>query len=1148
MVAATLLTVLALQLSTPQAQARAGYYHNYTDVKWHTLETEHWVIHWPESERDPSDPHYFSASFTAAQVAAIGEEVYPLVCGRIGYYLEEKTHVVIYDQDRGWEGNGFALAEWDWIGIAADWAGTYRPRGRMEFITDVMAHEFGHIVSLKAYQPLSEGTTGFSVGGLAEDEEWLQRWGVNPRVHTNADIGASALFVTDGPIWWVEGTAELWSHLSGYNFWGDSREAFMRQQVLEDRLPSLDEWTTQSDKWGFEPERNYQSGYSFGLYLNERFGEDMYAEMARISGERWHANWDAIVEQTTGFTTAQLYADWKAYLEQRHGEQLAQIEARGRVEGRELALVQPLWEREDRSEWEELSRKAQIELMDGQSAYQEFPSYSPDGRYMAWFDRGLRVREIRPEEWGAVGGEYVDEKDRKKLKHFGKRTASFDFFEYYRASFSPDSTRLVAIGPEDLASELRMAQGLMFNADGYNWSQLLVGTIDPEGKKLEVEWEPIPGTLRAREAAWSPDGATIAFCRYGNGTHNLWTVAPDGSALKQLTSFEDGTQVQGISFLPDSSKLLVSLFRDYSQDLWLVDASTGALERLTESEADETDPIIGPDGRVWFSSNLDGVLNVYAMDLETREVRKQTELTGGAYGVFPAPGGHLFYTDVTGHGFRIKAINAEALKDLPVVYPGVFADPPTWASSAETGSAWAPGMAVDAVGESTPYRARKALFPLSGWPVLRSTDRNVEAGSGFYCGDFTEGHWFEGEATFGKDNFLWLSYWGDMLWPTIMAGYMRYTYKGTYGYGVDEDGLAATTEDITVVDLKFEQASDDVWAYVTYYPSEALWIGLGADASRYSFRDAGDGRHFVPYTGHAGFGAFFEWNPSGGWYWGDQWVNPRGHRRLYVDYQYRLTKLLDPEVAGSVYDDGELLEAYGYHQVMASYTEFVPIGWFGLSEHHTLQLDFEAGWIDRNVMSWDEFIAGGRHPYHWGSGTIGNNIQFSGYEGWSLTGETMLIANAAYRFPLWRDINTKVGPIYTEALYLQVFGTVGNLWSYRVDGPSHVEGWSIVADDPGSIRREVPGQDYAYKNSTPDHPNYFLTDAGVELRVRAFMFNDWDWDSFLRVAYGFQPTAGYGDVNADLIQSSVARDAASELSDEVEDPTLRIYLGIGTGW
>ena len=70
---------------------------------------------------------------------------------------------------------------------------------------------------------------------------------------------------------------------------------------------------------------------------------------------------------------------------------------------------------------------------------------------------------------------------------------------------------------------------------------------------------------------------------------------------------------------------------------------------------------------------------------------------------------------------------------------------------------------------------------------------------------------------------------------------------------------------------------------------------------------------------------------------------------------------------------------------------------------------------------------------------------------------------------------------------------------------------------------------------TPFEKHYYLTDMGTEIRMRSFIWNDWDWDGFLRVSYGFQSTAGYGDVNADFIQSALARDAASELSAEFED-------------
>ena len=144
----------------------------------------------------------------------------------------------------------------------------------------------------------------------------------------------------------------------------------------------------------------------------------------------------------------------------------------------------------------------------------------------------------------------------------------------------------------------------------------------------------------------------------------------------------------------------------------------------------------------------------------------------------------------------------------------------------------------------------------------------------------------------------------------------------------------------------------------------------------------------------SGIGSYIEWSPRGGYYSGDDWINPRGGRRVYLDYSHRWSKIVDPELAGGIYDDGMWLEEYSYNRIQLSWTEFIPVP---ITEHHTFQLDFDLGYIDRNVMGWDEFMAGGRHPYNWGNGTIGNNIQFSGFEGYSLSGETMLIANGTYR-------------------------------------------------------------------------------------------------------------------------------------------------------
>ncbi len=1128
-------------LAPAVASARGGYDANHPDVRWRTLETEHFYFHWPESKRSPDDPHYFTTEFTVSELSRIAEESYPAITGQFDYDLQEKVHVVIYDQSDGWEGNGFAIAEYDQTGFAARWGPTFRTRGRMEFLSDVFVHEFAHIVSLKAYLPWSEASTGMTLGGMMEDEEWFRRWGWQDSA-INVDIGFDITLSAHTPFWWAEGGAEYWSHMAGYNFWGTSRDAFLRTTVLEGRLLDHDEWTTRIDKQGFDGERGYNQGYAFALYLADRFDEDVFSKMAVLSGQRWHWSWDKVVLEATGVESTELYDDWKVWLEDRYGAKKAEVEARGLVQGEELRLTKPPRLRDD---WDEMSLAKQHETLDGETAYQEVLAYSPDGEYVIWFEQGMNLRRIRPDQWGAVSGDWVDHEDHKALRDWSRRTATTDWAQYYKPAWSPDSERFAIVGNEDVLvkGQALMDVGLTFDADGYDWTQVFIGTIDDSGKQLKVRYTPVPNTLRAEEIAWSPDGGRIAFVRYGDGSNDLWTVQPDGSGAKKLTDFGDGTQIQGLEWSADGKHLLTSLYRNFQQDLYLFEVDTGAWTRLTDSKPDETDPSFGPDGRVWFTSDVDGIFNVYAMDIDSGEVRKQTELLGGAYAAEPTAGGHLFFTNMTGHGFRIQGVNANKLPNSLVDYPGNCVQ----SACFDVNAALTYRAQLRPIKElSKKYSAFRGQLPLAIWPVLRTTDRNVQAGAGLYLGDAVEGHYLEAEVNVGKDNYISVSYWNSLFFPNLMVGYSRYSYKGTYGYGTDLDSLPETN-DLFVVDSKFEQVSDDIWAYLSFQPSDSLFLSAGADASWYSFREVGDGPSYKPYIVNAGVGAYIEWSPHDPWYSGEDWINPRGSRRLYLDYSYRWTRIIDGDLPDGVYDDGERLDRYSYHRLAASYTEFIPINWFGKTPRHTLQLDFDVGWISRNVLGWDEFIAGGRHPYNWGNGTIGNNVQFAGYEGWSLFGETMLIANASYRFPLVRDLNFKTGPIYTDAIWMQVFGSAGNLWSYRADGSNtYTAGGSIV--DPDGPRREVPFVDYASKNSLPDSPNYVLGDVGVEFRIRSFIWNDWDWDSFVRVAYGLSPTAGYGDVDADLIQGSIARDAATELSNEFEPSRFRFYIGIGTGW
>ena len=663
---------MILSLLTTAALAGGGYGTNHPDVRWQTLETEHFYFHWPESKRDVDDPHYFTTRFTTEKLSGIAEASYSAITDQFDYDLEEKVHVVIYDQNIGWEGNGFAIAEWDWTGFAADWGPLFRMRGRMEFLSDVFVHEFAHIVSLKVYLPWSEAASGFQLGGLVADEAYFDRVGFKPPVRTNADVGFDLMFTAHTPFWWAEGGAEYWSEMAGYNHWGTSRDAFLRMSVLEDRVLGIDERTTRMDKHGFDGERGYNHGYAFGRYLRDRFDRDIYSETAQISRRRWHWTWDRVMEEATGEPMEDLYSGWRTHLDEYYGAQKANVDAAGLVAGRELSLTKQGWEFPD-DDWDKLNKNKRDEAMDGPTAWMELSKYSPDSSYIAWFDRGLNVMRIKPEEWGAIGGTYFDEDDTKKMRQLDRATHNTDWVRYLPVCWSADSKQLVVVGGEDdNAPDFARYQGLTFDGDGYNWNQLYIGTLrDGKKGKLEIDWARIPNTLWATEAAFSPDGQQLAFSRYGDGTNELWTMNVDGSGGVQHTQFADGTQIQGIRYTSDGKSLVMGLYRDDRQDVWEFDLASSTFTRITDSEADELDPTLGPDDKLWFASDVDGIYNVYSLDRRSGETTKHTELYGGAYGPDVTADGHLTYTAFTGHGYRIRMVNQAELKREIVDYPGV---------------------------------------------------------------------------------------------------------------------------------------------------------------------------------------------------------------------------------------------------------------------------------------------------------------------------------------------------------------------------------------------------------------------------------------------------------------------------------------------
>ena len=112
---------------------------------------------------------------------------------------------------------------------------------------------------------------------------------------------------------------------------------------------------------------------------------------------------------------------------------------------------------------------------------------------------------------------------------------------------------------------------------------------------------------------------------------DLETVGMNAELPKQLPVPRGGF----VSFAPDDSKMAFNrVFREFrtwkhyrggmADDVWIFDFKTQATENLTNDPAQDICPMWGPDNHVYFLSDRDGRMNLFSIDLGTKETKQLT--------------------------------------------------------------------------------------------------------------------------------------------------------------------------------------------------------------------------------------------------------------------------------------------------------------------------------------------------------------------------------------------------------------------------------------------------------------------------------------------------------------------------------------------
>ena len=204
----------------------------------------------------------------------------------------------------------------------------------------------------------------------------------------------------------------------------------------------------------------------------------------------------------------------------------------------------------------------------------------------------------------------------------------------------------------------------------------------------------------------------------------LYTVGLDAELPQQLPLPRGGFA----SFSPDDSKMAFNrVFREFrtwkhyrggmADDVWVYDFKTGSTENLTNDPSQDICPMWGADNQVYFISDRDGRMNLFSIDLASKETKQLT--TFKDFDIkFPSIGKGAVVFEQAGHIWRYDLANGKA-GPIPIQ---IKEDLASGRSALVDASKHTESIALAPDGQRAIAVARGELFSL---PAKDGTPRNL---------------------------------------------------------------------------------------------------------------------------------------------------------------------------------------------------------------------------------------------------------------------------------------------------------------------------------------------------------------------------------------------------------------------------------------